>query len=122
MHVVHNSIHSQARARIQNPEQVNLSVGAMDVAARFAAQLSELRTLWTVGRRHQLASLSEARCNGVVPNIGEDTIRALTIDQSISQVPARSHCVTWSFNDPPSTLNHQIVTRSFFVESVIYLC
>lgn len=61
-------------------------MGAMDVVARFAAQLSESRTLRTADRRRTLANLSEARCNGVVPNIGEDTIRVVTMEQPISQV------------------------------------
>lgn len=60
-------------------------MGAMDVVARFASQLSESRTLWTADRRRTLANLSEERCNGVIPNIGEDTIRAVTFEQSISQ-------------------------------------
>ena len=66
------------------------SVGAMDVVARFAAQLGDSRSLWRAGRRHSLAAISALRCDGELPLIGADTVQCVTIDQPISQVRTRS--------------------------------
>ena len=62
------------------------------MAARFAAQLRESRTLWRADRRSALAALSALRCDGEAPVVGADTIRAVTIEQPISQVHIRNGC------------------------------